>query len=46
MNPGAVRRVGAALAKHTEDYYRQVARAALVSHTTADAKATVRAMLS
>ncbi len=46
MNPGAVRRVGAALAKHTEDYYRQVARAALVSHTTADAKATVHAMLS
>jgi phosphoenolpyruvate-protein phosphotransferase (PTS system enzyme I) len=46
MNPSAVRRVGAALAKHTEDYYRQVARAALVSHTTADAKATVHAMLS
>ncbi|MET0132000.1 MAG: phosphoenolpyruvate--protein phosphotransferase [Kibdelosporangium sp.] len=45
MNASAVRRVGAELAKQTEDYYRQVARAALVSHTPADAKATVRAML-
>jgi phosphoenolpyruvate-protein phosphotransferase (PTS system enzyme I) len=46
MNAGAVRRVGAALAQHSEDFYRQVARAALVSHTPADAKATVRAMVS
>jgi phosphotransferase system enzyme I (PtsI) len=45
MNAAAVRQVGAELAKHTEDYYRQVARAALVSHTAADAKATVHAML-
>ncbi|ONI72837.1 phosphoenolpyruvate--protein phosphotransferase [Actinosynnema sp. ALI-1.44] len=46
MNAGAIRRVGAALAKHTEDTYRQVARAALVSHTPTDARATVHAMLS
>ncbi|MEV4311532.1 phosphoenolpyruvate--protein phosphotransferase [Actinocrispum sp. NPDC049592] len=46
MNAGSVRRVGAALARHSEDFYRQVARAALVSHTPADAKSTVRAMVS
>jgi phosphotransferase system enzyme I (PtsI) len=46
MNSGAVRRVGAALAQHSEDFYRQVARAALVSHTPADARATVKAMVS
>ncbi|RSM84527.1 phosphoenolpyruvate--protein phosphotransferase [Kibdelosporangium aridum] len=46
MNASAIRQVGAALAKHTEDYFRQVARAALVSHTPADARATVHAMLS
>jgi len=46
MNAGAVRRVGAALAQHSEDFYRQVARAALVSHTPSDAKSTVRAMVS
>lgn len=46
MNSGAIRRVGAALAEHSEDFYRQVARAALVSHTPTDAKATVHAMVS
>jgi phosphoenolpyruvate-protein phosphotransferase (PTS system enzyme I) len=46
MNSGAIRRVGAALAKHSEDFYRQVARAALISHTPADAKAAVKAMVS
>jgi phosphotransferase system enzyme I (PtsI) len=46
MNAGSVRRVGAALARHSEDFYRQVARAALVSHTPHDARATVRAMVS
>ncbi|MBE1466556.1 phosphotransferase system enzyme I (PtsI) [Kibdelosporangium phytohabitans] len=46
MNAGAIRKVGAALAKHTEDTYRQVARAALVSHKASDARATVHAMLS
>ncbi|CAM3600553.1 phosphoenolpyruvate--protein phosphotransferase [Kibdelosporangium persicum] len=46
MNAAAIRKVGAALAKQTEDTYRQVARAALVSHTPADARAAVHAMLS
>lgn len=46
MNASAIRRVGAALAKHTEDTYRQVARAALVSPTPTDARATVHAMLA
>jgi len=46
MNSGAVRRVGAALAKHSEDFYRQVARAALVSHTPSGARAAVKAMVS
>jgi phosphotransferase system enzyme I (PtsI) len=46
MNSGAIRRVGAALAKQSEDFYRQLARAALVSHTPADARATIKAMVS
>jgi phosphotransferase system enzyme I (PtsI) len=46
MNPGAIQRVGGALAETSEDTCRQAARAACVSHTPAGAKATVHAMLS